>query len=321
MRSRHVLGALLAIAVAFPVGAVRAEGPAQKDYRDEFFVQVTLGEPNVEDGIRLVDGLPDGLTEPMTGDPGRKSLTNTVGTERYFYFDVHDTYVRGGINSVMITVAYRDRGLTPFYLEYDAYDPDRPDSKADGVTKKRVTVTNRANSEVWNTAYITLDDARFGNNQPGGGDFRLVSSDELIISNVSVRLLTHEEPKPPIRVVIDGKPITFDVVPYIDPRTGRTLVPMRAIFNALGVSDGDISWDGAARTVTARRGQTTIVLTIDSDVAHVNFVPVRLDQPAVIRADRTLVPIRFVSEQFGLKVEWNEASRQITLTSPAQIRP
>lgn len=333
MRSRRlkrlaVIAALLG-ALA-PAGIVRAEtqpvqpalpAQTQQDFSGAQYVQVTLGDLNQEEGLRLIDGQPDGLTEPLTQDLGRKSAASPTGGERFFYVDIHDTYVRGGINKVVMTVTYLDRGLTPFYIEYDSYDPARPDSTAEAVTRKRAPVATRTNSDVWKTERITLEDARFGNNQPGGADFRFGSSDELVIRNVSVLLVSHEQPQPPIRVVVDGKEVRFDVVPYVDPITNRTLVPMRAMFNALGVDNGNIAWDGAARRVTATRGQTTISLTIDQDVAFVNFAPVQLEQPAVIRADRTLVPLRFVSEQFGLKVDWNAQLRLITLTSPSQPKP
>lgn len=326
MRHRLVAktcAALLFVGALPTFGLARAATPAQpvipaqaeQDYRYAQYVQVTLGEINEEAGIRLVEEQPDGLTEPVPQDSGRRSAANPAGSERYFYFDVHDSYIRGGLNKVVMTVTYHDRGLTPLYLEYDAFDPDRPDSTVDAVVKKRIPVAVRANTGDVKTERISLPDARFANHQPGGADFRFNSADELIITNVSVLLVSHEDPKPPIRVVVDGRPVVFDVVPYIDPRTSRTLVPMRAILTALGVTAENIAWDAPSRTVLARRGNTSVSLTIDSDIAYVNYLPVKLDQPAVIRADRTLVPVRFVSEQFGLKVGWDQVNRVITLTS------
>lgn len=222
---------------------------------------------------------------------------------------------------MIINVSYLDRGLTPIYLEYDSHDVDRPDSVADDVTKKRLILLTRTNSEVWRTEQITLDDARFEGRQPGKTDFRLVVNDEVIIRNVSVLLLENRKPPEPIRVILDHRPITFDVVPYIDPVTNRTLVPMRAMFNALGIPNSDIDLDGDARRVTAKKDGTTIVLAIDDSLALVNGVPVELDQQAVIRKDRTLAPLRFVSEQFGLYVEWNSVLRQIDLSTVPPTSP
>jgi len=313
------LAALIALLTALaPTGMHAAEVPAQpapQDFADAQYVQVTLGLPNQEAGIAVVDGQPDGQTDALPEGVGRRSLAPAGATDRYFYFNVHDTYIHGGLNKVVMSITYLDKGLTPIWLEYDSFDTVRPDSKADAVTRKRVPIVTRSNSESWKTERVTLEDGRFDNNQPGPADFRIGSTDELVLRSVSVLRVAHEQPKPPIRVVLDGKEIIFDVVPYVDPATSRTLVPMRAMFVALGIPNDSIQWDAAARRVEAKKGATAITLTIDSPWAYVNFAPVQLDQPAVIRADRTLAPLRFVSEQFGLKVDWNDQLRVITLTT------
>ncbi len=324
-RPTRCLAALVALLTLFvPMGSLAAEVPApSQDYHDAQYVQLTLGFPNQEAGIAAVDGQPDGLTEALPDGVGRRSLAPAVGTDRYFYFNVHETYIYGGLNKVVMTVTYQDKGLTPIWLEYDSYDTVRPDAKTDAVVNKRVPVVTRSNTEAWKTERITLNDARFANNQPGPADFRIGSAEELVLRSVSVLLVAHEQPKPPIRVSIDGKDVAFDVVPYLDPATSRVLVPMRAIFNALGVTDDNIKWDASARRVEALRGQTTMALTIDSPVAYVNYAPKALDQPAIIRGDRTLVPVRFVSEQFGLTVVWDPDLRLVTLTTlpPTTTQP
>lgn len=316
-RPIRCLAAVVALLTLLAPGrSLAAEVPAPpQDYHDAQYVQLTLGFPNQEAGIAAVDGQPDGLTEALPDGVGRRSLAPAVGTDRYFYFTIHDTYIHGGLNKVVMTVTYQDKGLTPIWLEYDSFDSVRPDAKADAAVKKRVPIVTRSNSEAWKTERVTLDDARFENNQPGPADFRIGSTDELVLRSVSVLLVAHEQPKPAIRVSLDGTEVAFDVVPYLDPATSRVLVPMRAIFNALGVTNEHIKWDEAARRVEAVRGQTIMALTIDSPVAFVNYVPMLLDQPAIIRGDRTLVPVRFVSEQFGLKVEWNPDLRLVTLTT------
>jgi hypothetical protein len=294
--------------------------PAQQSYKGAQFVQVMLGQPDVEQGLRLVDGQPDGLTQPSLELGGRQSLPNQLGSERYFYFDVHDTYIHGGQNRVQMTVTYKDLGLSPIYLEYDALDPLRPQSKAPEVVRKRIPVATRTNSEATKTAFITLDDARLEGNQPGGADFRISAIDDLVLTNVSVRLSAHAEAPTPIRVVLNGKPITFDpdeVQPFAHPQTGRTLVPLRAILGALGIANADIVWDDLTKTVQARKGDKTIALTIDNVTVKVNgqVQAEKLDQPATIVAGRTVVPLRFVATQFGLDVKWDPVTRTVTLTT------
>lgn len=112
-----------------------------------------------------------------------------------------------------------------------------------------------------------------------------------------------------VRVLVNGRQVQFDVAPVIE--SGRTLVPMRAILEAIGAT---VKWDGATRTVTATRGGTTAILTIGSRTARINGQRVTLDVPAKVVDGRTLVPLRFLSERLGEKVDWDGQTRTITIT-------
>ncbi|MFZ5827717.1 MAG: copper amine oxidase N-terminal domain-containing protein [Bacillota bacterium] len=326
---RLALSLTLLVALGLPTVA-RAEttAPAQPQTATEQdfsappngFVYISLGATNDEQGIRLIEGQPDGLSAAAPKG-GRRALANAVGPDRFLYFDVHDTYIKGGFNQVIMTVLYEDVGLTPIDLEYDAYDVINPDNMADAWIKKRVSVAVRTNSGGLKTARVVLDDARFAGNQPGGADFRLVTTDDLTVHNVSV-MRAFGPRNLPVRVMVDGQEVIFeDVAPFINPETNSTVVPMRKLFNALGVPNHAIRWDDATRTVTAQKGETTIVLTIDSKVARVGSQMVQLTQPAIIKDGRTLIPLRFVSENLGLKVHWNPESHLITITSPPPPSP
>jgi endonuclease YncB( thermonuclease family) len=111
-------------------------------------------------------------------------------------------------------------------------------------------------------------------------------------------------------VYIDGQEIFFDVPPTIV--NGRTLVPLRRIFEELGA---EITWNGKTQTVTGIKSDTTIKLTIGQNSAYINGEPIPLDVPATIINDRTLVPLRFVSEAMGSTVGWEGLTRSITIGS------
>ncbi len=111
-------------------------------------------------------------------------------------------------------------------------------------------------------------------------------------------------------VYMDNKKLSFDVDPVIE--NGRTLVPLRAIFEAMGAT---VQWNDATRTVTAAKGSTTVVLPIGSTQPTVNGVEWPLDVPAKISQSRTLAPLRFVGEAFGGTVDWNGTTRTINITS------
>jgi len=125
---------------------------------------------------------------------------------------------------------------------------------------------------------------------------------------------TEPTPPPPttddISVILDGTALTFDVPPQIID--GRTLVPLRAIFEALGA---EVNWDGNTQTITATDDDTEIILTIGSTTATVNGQATQIDVPAMIIDGRTLVPLRFVAESFGVDVDWDATTRTITITT------
>ncbi|MGC5325952.1 stalk domain-containing protein [Brevibacillus sp. SYSU BS000544] len=98
---------------------------------------------------------------------------------------------------------------------------------------------------------------------------------------------------------------------------GRTLVPMRAIFEALGAQ---VNWDQASKTVTATKGETVVKIVIGGK-AYKNDQEVTLDVPAKVVDNITLVPLRFVSEALGAKVEFNQETKDISITSQGDAKP
>lgn len=119
----------------------------------------------------------------------------------------------------------------------------------------------------------------------------------------------------PPRIVIDGQELPLP--PGREPvlEDGRTLVPLRAIFEALGA---EVSWDGETGTVTAVKGTTTVTIQIGSYVGWVGDTKVGLEVPPRILEGSTYVPLRFVSESFGAAVAWDGATRTISIT-PAPL--
>lgn len=117
-------------------------------------------------------------------------------------------------------------------------------------------------------------------------------------------------------VQLDGKQLTFDVPPVIED--GRTLVPLRAIFEAMGAT---VSWDQSTQTATATKDGTTVVLQIGSTTPTINGQVKQLDVPAKIVNGRTLAPLRFVGEAFGGTVGWDPATQIITLSTRSSTTP
>ena len=120
----------------------------------------------------------------------------------------------------------------------------------------------------------------------------------------------HTHPTTPINVFLNDVPLTFDVPPQI--MDGRTLVPLRAIFEALGA---EVDWNSATQTVIANRANTEIILTIGDSSPTINGQVVSIDQPGVIIDGRTLVPLRFVGEALGADVNWDQNTRTVNITN------
>jgi len=113
-----------------------------------------------------------------------------------------------------------------------------------------------------------------------------------------------------IPVILDGRALEFDVHPEIID--GRTMVPMRVIFEALGAV---VVWDEVNRSITATRGELTVQTTIGDKTMHINGSAMEMDVAPIIVGQRTLVPVRFVSEAFGCDVRWDAAARTVYIDS------
>lgn len=84
---------------------------------------------------------------------------------------------------------------------------------------------------------------------------------------------------------------------------GRTLLPLRSLFESLGA---EVKWNAKTSSVTAEKGNTKIELTINSKTVKVNGTKKTIDVPAKLINSSTMVPVRFISETLGAKVEWNK---------------
>lgn len=120
--------------------------------------------------------------------------------------------------------------------------------------------------------------------------------------------LTSCVPTDLIKVIVNDKPVIFDVAPAIV--NGRTMIPARAVFEKIGA---DVRWDGETRSVHIQKDHINIILEIDSQEASINGKMKELDSPATIVGGRTLVPIRFIAEELGMDVEWLSESQTVIL--------
>lgn len=102
-------------------------------------------------------------------------------------------------------------------------------------------------------------------------------------------------------VNVDNEAVIYDAAPVI--RNDRTLVPIRIITEALG---GKVDWNGATKEVTLSINDKEIKMTIGKTLEKYGVAPVIID-------GRTFVPVRFVADELGAEVAWDEATKTVTI--------
>ncbi|MCX7746047.1 MAG: copper amine oxidase N-terminal domain-containing protein [Clostridia bacterium] len=117
-----------------------------------------------------------------------------------------------------------------------------------------------------------------------------------------------------IKVFCDGATIDFGKYDNVEPliADGRTMVPVRALAESLGATVG---WDPGKRLITITLDEKVINLTLDSAEAFVSGNKIKLDVPAKAINGRTMIPLRFVSENMDRKVNWHPYSKELNIIS------
>jgi len=142
------------------------------------------------------------------------------------------------------------------------------------------------------------------------------------VQSFTVRVVPPPQPRQIILVLhvastqmsVNGMPVTIDVAPQIVE--GRTLLPIKWVAEPLGA---DVSWNATDRKVTISLNGTILELWVGKSQARVNGAPVAIDTTnakvvPVIVSGRTMLPVRFVAEQLGADVQWEQSTKTITIT-------
>ena len=119
-----------------------------------------------------------------------------------------------------------------------------------------------------------------------------------------------------ISVTINGEPLVTDVAPTIV--NDRTMLPMRAIFEALGA---EVEWVGEDSLIFATKGTSLITMKIGMPKMNVQKIDaeapiiVDLDTAPYIQDDRTMVPVRAIAEAFEAEVDWVDETSTVVITT------
>ncbi|QXM05590.1 copper amine oxidase N-terminal domain-containing protein [Crassaminicella indica] len=128
-------------------------------------------------------------------------------------------------------------------------------------------------------------------------------------NNENINLVANKD----LSVEVNGLKLELDVVPYI--KNGRTMIPFRAIFEALGAEvDYDFN-NQNERKVWGIKGENKVDMIIGSPKALRNNKEVYMDTIPEIKDGRTFIPVRYASEWLGAKVDWNDETKTVLINT------
>lgn len=116
-----------------------------------------------------------------------------------------------------------------------------------------------------------------------------------------------------ISIEIMGQKLITDNEPQIID--GRTMVPVRAIFEGVGAS---VEWDSETKNITGTMADNVVVMQINNNQFSINGNEQYMDAPPQIIDGRTYAPARYVAEAFGFNVEWDSANKIVKIELPQQ---
>lgn len=111
-------------------------------------------------------------------------------------------------------------------------------------------------------------------------------------------------------MTVNGKKQNLEVAPLLKDNT--TYVPIKYVLDVFG---GNAAWNAAAKKITVTRGTMVLELTVGQKAFLLNGVSSKAEVAPIIVNGRTLVPLRLVSEQLGIGVNWEQKTKSITLES------
>lgn len=170
----------------------------------------------------------------------------------------------------------------------------------DSLSSYNKNIVQAASEQIPYTAYIDASDFSGAHTLEAVAEFEngqtLIRSDNIIIADKAKD----------ISVKISGETVSFDRKPVL--YHGRTLVPMRKIFESLGT---EITWNSDTQTVHGKKDGRSIAVSVGSRVMRVDGNIVMLDIQPIVVSDRTLVPVREIAEGLGCGVEWDQRSASV----------
>lgn len=190
------------------------------------------------------------------------------------------------ISMIMCITVFAEEFSNNADIEYD-YNKNYDDNP---MQEEKTTGKYDDISTSYDEMFNEADNINYGNEYTEEMDFNYDAHDDK--NNIAVK-------SDVISVFVNDEKVDFDVNPMLI--NNRTMVPVRAIFEALGAT---VTWDNNTQTAKGVLGDVIVEITIGSANLLKNGVAIELDSPAVIVSGRTLVPVRAIAESYDCDVTW-----------------
>ncbi len=150
-------------------------------------------------------------------------------------------------------------------------------------------------SAPWTVIY--RDTAELAKDDESGEEYIITDGKRILKSDVDA-LFENIQNSP--TVILNNTILAFEQNPIIN--NGTTMIPARCLFEEMGAV---VDWNGEDGSVSIKLDGNTVTLASGESTAYINGAPTELDTPPAIYNGRTLVPLRFISENLGYDVEWD----------------
>ncbi len=320
-----------------PVTVDKAAGTASVDAGSRGFAQagtvITIPSiPNIDTytaGVPVPELSTSGMQGTLTVNTGNGSVTvpsnMLTGVSGVSGNKAEISIGRGDKDRLPADVkaAIGDRPLISLTLSIDGQqtnwsNPDTPVTVSIPYTPNAEELANPAGITVWyidgSGNVVELPGARY---DPGTKAvvfsvthfslFAVIYNTDAAAARKVIRLTTGSS-----AAEINGASYTLDAAPYVDTAANRTLVPLRFISEALGAQ---VTWLADSKQVVIKDGAAELILTIGSQTVLVNGAARATDSaPATLPPGRVFVPLRFIAETLSATVDYDQDTKQITLT-------
>ena len=227
---------------------------------------------------------------PMTNGSTQIYKTLTKSSQGYDYTHEIKSIVNQNVKKELLYENWKGNKVALESGEYLRYDDTTVSLSDDGVYWKDISLP------------IGIDKIR---------QVRVEGSDIIVVTpEIELKYSMDSVAEDTVKtyVEIDGKILGFDTPPVTE--SDRTLVPLRFIFETMGA---DVDWDSGTQTAIVTENNTSIRFSIDNVTATIDGAAKTMDVPARLINDKTLVPLRFLSEELGFDVQWDENTRTVTI--------